>query len=60
MFLLILVVLWLSGRLGVRQLILFDVTIILGLGSVTGDSMFKEEIPVIYSNNSVAECDYSV
>lgn len=49
MFLLILVVLRLSGRRGVRQLTLFEVAIILGLGSAAGDPMFQEEIPVIYS-----------
>ncbi len=49
MFLLILVVLRLSGRRGVRQLTLFEVAIILGLGSAAGDPMFQENIPIIYS-----------
>src|SRR5690606_8481789 len=49
MFLLILVVLRLSGRRGVRQLTLFEVAIILGLGSAAGDPMFQENLPVIYS-----------
>ena len=49
MFLLILIVLRLSGRRGVRQLTLFEVAIILGLGSAAGDPMFQENIPVIYS-----------
>ncbi|MBN9294356.1 MAG: DUF421 domain-containing protein [Flavobacteriia bacterium] len=49
MFLLILIVLRLSGRRGVRQLTLFEVAIILGLGSAAGDPMFQEDIPVIYS-----------
>lgn len=49
MFLLILVVLRLSGRRGVRQLTLFEVAIILGLGSAAGDPMFQENLPIIYS-----------
>lgn len=48
MFLLILIVLRLSGRRGVRQLTLFEVAIILGLGSAAGDPMFQEDLPVIY------------
>lgn len=49
MFLLILIVLRLSGRRGVRQLTLFEVAIIIGLGSAAGDPMFQEDIPIIYS-----------
>lgn len=49
MFLLILIVLRLSGRRGVRQLTLFEVAIILGLGSAAGDPMFQEDIPILYS-----------
>ncbi len=49
MFLLILIILRLSGRRGVKQLTLFEVAIILGLGSAAGDPMFQENIPVIYS-----------
>lgn len=48
MFLLILIVLRLSGRRGVRQLTLFEVAIILGLGSAASDPMFQESIPIIY------------
>lgn len=48
MFLLILIVLRLSGRRGVRQLTLFEVAIILGLGSAAGDPMFQEDLPLIY------------
>jgi uncharacterized membrane protein YcaP (DUF421 family) len=48
MFLLILVVLRLSGRRGVKQLTLFEVAIILGLGSAAGDPMFQEDIPILY------------
>src|SRR5690606_33011477 len=49
MFLLILLVLRLSGKRGVRQLTLFEVAIILGLGSAAGDPMFQEDIPVLYA-----------
>lgn len=48
MFLIILLVLRLSGRRGVRQLTLFEVAIILGMGSAAGDPMFQQDIPVIY------------
>ncbi|GHE33113.1 DUF421 domain-containing protein [Sphingobacterium griseoflavum] len=49
MFLLILLILRLSGRRGVRQLTLFEVAIIISLGSAAGDPMFQEDIPVLYS-----------
>jgi len=49
MFILILVILRLSGKKGVRQLTLFEVAIILSLGSAAGDPMFQEELPVIYA-----------
>jgi len=49
MFLMILLVLRLSGKRGVRQLSLFEVAIILGLGSAAGDPMFQEDIPIIYA-----------
>lgn len=49
MFLIILIILRLSGRRGVRQLTLFEVAIILGLGSAAGDPMFNENIPIIHS-----------
>ena len=49
MFLLILIVLRLSGRRGVRQLTLFEVAIILSLGSAAGDPMFQEDIPILYA-----------
>lgn len=47
MFFFILCVLRLSGRRGVRQLTLFEVAIILGLGSAAGDPMFQEDIPIL-------------
>lgn len=49
MFLLILLVLRMSGKRGVRQLTLFEVAIILGLGSAAGDPMFQEDLPIIYA-----------
>ncbi|WP_149526673.1 DUF421 domain-containing protein [Sphingobacterium hotanense] len=48
MFLIILIVLRLSGRRGVRQLTLFEVAIILAMGSAAGDPMFQEDIPILY------------
>lgn len=47
MFFFILCVLRLSGRRGVKQLTLFEVAIILGLGSAAGDPMFQPEVPVL-------------
>ncbi|PRD48652.1 DUF421 domain-containing protein [Sphingobacterium haloxyli] len=49
MFLMILLVLRLSGKRGVRQLTLFEVAIILGLGSAAGDPMFQEDIPIFHA-----------
>lgn len=46
MFVLILVVLRLSGRRGVRQLTLFEVAIILAMGSAAGDPMFQQEVSI--------------
>jgi len=47
MFLLILLFLRISGRRGVRQLTLFEVAIILGLGSAAGDPMFQDDLPIL-------------
>ncbi|OYD42217.1 DUF421 domain-containing protein [Sphingobacterium cellulitidis] len=49
MFLLILIILRISGRRGVRQLTLFEVAIILGLGSAAGDPMFQEDLPIFHA-----------
>lgn len=49
MFLLILIILRLSGRRGVRQLTLFEVAIIISLGSAAGDPMFQEDIPIFHA-----------
>lgn len=48
MFILVLLVLRLSGKRGVRQLTLFEVAIILSLGSAAGDPMFQADVPVLY------------
>lgn len=49
MFFFILCVLRLSGRRGVRQLTLFEVAIILGLGSAAGDPMFQPDVPLLHA-----------
>lgn len=49
MFLMILLMLRLSGKRGVRQLSLFEVAIILGLGSAAGDPMFQADIPIVHA-----------
>ncbi len=46
MYLLILGALRISGRRGVRQLSLFELTIILGLGSAAGDAMLYHDTPL--------------
>lgn len=48
MFTFVLLVLRVSGRRGVKQLTIFDVAIILGLGSAAGDPMFQEDIPIVH------------
>lgn len=49
MFFLVLLILRISGKRGVRQLTLFEVAIILSLGSAAGDPMFQEDVPVLYA-----------
>ncbi|MCU4638514.1 DUF421 domain-containing protein [Acinetobacter courvalinii] len=46
MFLLILIFLKLSGKRGIRQLSIFEVAIILSLGSAAGDPMFVDDAPI--------------
>ncbi len=46
MFLLILIFLKLSGKRGIRQLSIFEVAIILSLGSAAGDPMFIDDAPI--------------
>lgn len=47
MFVLIIVFLRFTGKRGVRQLSIFELTIILSLGSIAGDPMFTEDLPII-------------
>ncbi|WP_353129802.1 DUF421 domain-containing protein [Parapedobacter pyrenivorans] len=47
MFTVILVVLRLSGKRGIRQLSIFELAIIIGLGSAVGDSMFYEDVGIL-------------
>jgi uncharacterized membrane protein YcaP (DUF421 family) len=47
MFSLILLFLRLSGKKGVRQLSLFEVAIIIGLGSAAGDPMFNQDNAIL-------------
>lgn len=49
MFAFILLVLRMSGRRGVKQLTVFDVAIILALGSAAGDPMFQGDIPIAHA-----------
>ena len=47
MFTVILVVLRLSGKRGIRQLSIFELAIIIGLGSAVGDSMFYKDVGIL-------------
>ncbi len=47
MYTMIILFLRLTGKRGVRQLSIFEVAIILSLGSIAGDPMFTEDIPLI-------------
>ncbi|RZF55871.1 DUF421 domain-containing protein [Acinetobacter halotolerans] len=47
MFIFILFFLRLSGKRGIRQLSIFELAIILSLGSAAGDPMFMDDIPLI-------------
>lgn len=49
MFLLVLAFLRLSGKKGVRQLSIFEVAIIIALGSAAGDPMLSKDYPIIPS-----------
>lgn len=46
MFTVILVILRLSGKRGIRQLSIFELAIIIGLGSAVGDSMFYKDVGI--------------
>lgn len=47
MFLIVLVTLKLAGRRGVRQLSIFELVIIITLGSAAGDPMFYEDVGIL-------------
>lgn len=47
MFVIVLTFLRLSGKKGVRQLSLFEVAIIISLGSAAGDPMFQEDVSIV-------------
>lgn len=47
MFSMIILFLRLTGKRGVRQLSIFELAIILSLGSIAGDPMFTEDLPLI-------------
>ncbi len=47
MFVLVLLLLRLSGKKGVRQLSLFEVAIIISFGSAAGDPMFNQDIAIV-------------
>ncbi len=47
MFSMIILFLRFTGKRGVRQLSIFELTIILSLGSIAGDPMFTEDLPLI-------------
>lgn len=49
MFSMVLLILRLSGKKGVRQLSLFEVAIIIALGSAAGDPMFSKDTPILPS-----------
>ncbi|MFD0794662.1 DUF421 domain-containing protein [Mucilaginibacter litoreus] len=49
MFALILIILRLTGKKGVRQLSIFEVAIIIGFGSAAGDPMFTKDIAIVPS-----------
>ena len=47
MFSLIILLLRCTGKRGIRQLSIFELTIILSSGSIAGDPMFTEDLPLI-------------
>lgn len=49
MFVFILILLRLSGKKGVRQLSIFEVAIIIALGSAAGDPMFTKDVAILPS-----------
>jgi uncharacterized membrane protein YcaP (DUF421 family) len=49
MFVIVLVILRMTGKKGVRQLSIFEVAIIIGFGSAAGDPMFTKDLGIIPS-----------
>ncbi|TWR24032.1 DUF421 domain-containing protein [Mucilaginibacter pallidiroseus] len=49
MFLIVLIILRMTGKKGVRQLSIFEVAIIIGFGSAAGDPMFTRELGIVPS-----------
>ncbi|MFW2780260.1 DUF421 domain-containing protein, partial [Acinetobacter baumannii] len=49
MFIIIISFLRLSGKRGIRQLSLFELAIILCLGSAAGDPMFTKDLPIVHA-----------
>ena len=49
MFGMIILFLRLTGKRGVRQLSIFELAIILSLGSIAGDPMFTEDLPLVHA-----------
>ena len=49
MFGMIIIFLRLTGKRGVRQLSIFELAIILSLGSIAGDPMFTEDLPLVHA-----------
>lgn len=49
MFIIIISFLRLSGKRGIRQLSLFELAIILCLGSAAGDPMFTKDLPIAHA-----------
>jgi len=47
MFVSVLLILRLSGKKGVRQLTIFEVAIIIALGSAAGDPMFNKDVAIL-------------
>lgn len=48
-YLLLLVALRLTGRRSVKQLSIFELSILIGLGSIAGDTMFYPQIPLLHA-----------
>ena len=49
MFGMIIIFLRLTGNRGVRQLSIFELAILLSLGSIAGDPMFTEDLPLVHA-----------